>query len=74
MLFSEEADMAKEAAVFEAHGSYVLGLQFTQDGRTLISAGMDNLAHLVVGMAFSPDGKWLALGAADKKIRIWELT
>lgn len=28
---------------------------------------------VINGLAFSPDGSWLALGAADKKIRIWEL-
>ena len=33
----------KESIVFEAHGSYVLALCFTQDGQTLISAGMDNV-------------------------------
>jgi WD40 repeat protein len=27
----------------------------------------------VNGVAFSPDGKWLAVGAADKKIRIFEM-
>jgi WD40 repeat protein len=27
----------------------------------------------VNGMAFSPDGQWLAVGAADGKIRIWDL-
>jgi WD40 repeat protein len=27
----------------------------------------------VNGMAFSPDGCWLAVGAADGKIRVWEL-
>lgn len=36
----------QEVNVFEAHGSYVLGLRFTRDGRTLISAGMDNVVNL----------------------------
>ncbi|UCC65634.1 MAG: hypothetical protein JSV36_03125 [Anaerolineae bacterium] len=83
----------KERAVFEAHSSCVLGLLFTRDSRTLISAGMDNVVRLwsvsdwglvstfeghanstkaVNGMAFSPDGRWLAVGAADRKIRVWE--
>ena len=75
----------KEPTVFEAHASYVLGLLFTRDGQTLISAGMDNVVKLwsvpdwkligtksVGGMAFSPDGRWLAVGAADRKIRVWE--
>ncbi|MCH8838247.1 MAG: hypothetical protein IIA60_10690, partial [Candidatus Marinimicrobia bacterium] len=28
---------------------------------------------VINGMAFSSDGQWLAVGAADKKIRVWEL-
>jgi len=28
---------------------------------------------VINGVAFSPDGRWLAIGAADKKISIWEL-
>jgi WD40 repeat protein len=28
---------------------------------------------VVNGMAFSPDGGWFAAGAADRKIRVWEL-
>jgi len=27
----------------------------------------------VNGMAFSPDGSWLAVGAADRRIRVWEI-
>ncbi len=27
---------------------------------------------VVNGMAFSPDGRWFAAGAADRKIRVWE--
>jgi hypothetical protein len=36
----------QEPTVFEAHSSYVLGLLFTPDSRTLISAGMDNVVKL----------------------------
>ncbi len=32
--------------MFEAHDSYVLGLKFTQDGKTLVSGGMDNVVKL----------------------------
>jgi WD40 repeat protein len=28
---------------------------------------------VVNGMAFSSDGQWLAAGAADRKIRVWEM-
>lgn len=31
----------KEFAVFEAHENFALGISFTGDGKTLISAGMD---------------------------------
>jgi WD40 repeat protein len=36
----------KEQHVFEAHGSYVVDLCFTQDSQTLLSAGMDNVVRL----------------------------
>jgi len=29
--------------------------------------------RVINGMAFSPDGRFLAAGAADRKIRIWQL-
>jgi WD40 repeat protein len=29
--------------------------------------------NVVYGCAFSPDGRWLAAGAADGKIRVWPL-
>jgi WD40 repeat protein len=29
--------------------------------------------HVIYGCAFSPDGRWLAAGAADGKIRVWPL-
>jgi WD40 repeat protein len=28
---------------------------------------------VVSGMAFAPAGRWLAIGGADKKIRMWQL-
>ena len=36
----------KEIAVFSAHDSYVLDLQFTRDSGTLVSSGMDNVVKL----------------------------
>jgi WD40 repeat protein len=38
--------MYGEPAVFQAHSSYVIDLLFTPDGKTLISAGMDNIVKL----------------------------
>ena len=35
----------QEPTVFETHSSYVLGLLFARDGRTLVSAGMDDLVE-----------------------------
>ena len=29
---------------------------------------------VINGMAFSPDGRWFCAGAADKKIRVWDLS
>ena len=39
-------------------------------------ARLDKLAvgtKVLNGMAFSPDGRWLAVGAADRKIQVWQL-
>jgi WD40 repeat protein len=30
-------------------------------------------ARVIPAISFSPDGHWLAVGAADKKIRVWEI-
>jgi WD40 repeat protein len=27
----------------------------------------------ITSVTFSPDGQWLAVGAADKKIRLWKM-
>ena len=45
----------EKTALFEAHDSYVLGLQFTDDSQVLISAGMDN----VVKLWSVPKWKWI---------------
>jgi len=45
-LGDDGADQMTEPLVFEAHSSYALGVLFTPDGRTLISAGMDRLITL----------------------------
>jgi WD40 repeat protein len=29
---------------------------------------------VVSSMTYSPDGKWFAIGAADRKIRLWQLS
>jgi WD40 repeat protein len=31
-------------------------------------------ANVVNGLAFSPDGRLLAVGAADRKIRVWHVS
>jgi WD40 repeat protein len=36
----------QEPTIFKAHSSYVLGLLFTHDSRTLVSSGMDNVVKL----------------------------
>jgi WD40 repeat protein len=28
--------------------------------------------RVVSSMAFSPNGKWLAIGGADNKVRVWQ--
>ena len=35
-----------DVVIFEAHDSYVLALQFTNEDQTLVSAGMDNMIKL----------------------------
>jgi len=41
-------------AVIEAHRGHVLALRFTRDGRTLVSAGMDNVVRLWSVPAWEP--------------------
>jgi WD40 repeat protein len=79
----------REHAVFEAHSSYVLGLLFSRDGRTLVSAGMDNVVKLwsvpdwtpvrtfeghansINSISLSPDGRTLATGSTDATVKLW---
>ncbi len=45
---------------------------YDTDGWELI-AQLPISTNAVNGVAFSPDGRWLAVGAADKKIRVFEM-
>jgi len=38
-----------------------------------VQAKLPVSTKVVNGMAFSPDGQWLAAGAADRRIRLWSL-
>jgi WD40 repeat protein len=38
-----------------------------------LQADLPVSTKVVSAMAFSPDGRWLVVGAADNRIRIWAL-
>ena len=46
---------------------------FAVDALTALQAELPVSTHVVYGSAFSPDGRWLAAGAADGKIRVWAI-
>ncbi|MDX1436462.1 MAG: WD40 repeat domain-containing protein [Anaerolineales bacterium] len=78
-----------EPIVFQAHDNYVLALQFSHDGNTLISGGMDSLIrmwsvpgweqvrivegheHSVNTLALSPGGDYFISGSTDGTVRRW---
>lgn len=48
-------------------------VQLWSAGDLSLQAELPVSTKVINGIAFSLDGRWIAIGAADKKIRIWEL-
>lgn len=66
IVFSEDEQLA--AILLESRVDIMSVKDWTQIGEFAIKA------KSVGSAAFSPDGHWLAVGAADRKIRIWPMT
>jgi WD40 repeat protein len=49
-------------------------VQFWATGDWTVQQELPIGTSAVNSVAFSNDGHWLAVGAADKKIRVWSLT
>jgi WD40 repeat protein len=58
-----------EPIVIQAHDHYVIGTYFARQSPILITS----IAKAFYQISFSPDNQWLAIGAADRKVRIWPL-
>ena len=58
----------------------LIGFGSTYNKLTLVDVESKRIIHKenlppkgIYCVAFSPDGRWLVTGAADKRLRIWEL-
>ncbi|UCC76663.1 MAG: PD40 domain-containing protein, partial [Anaerolineales bacterium] len=60
-----------DAKVVAVGVDYHVLLYAVDDGKPMEDLPVE--AKGVYSVAFSPDGRWLACGSADKKIRVWEL-
>lgn len=83
------SDGGKLIAVLKGHGSRVLDVSFSTDGKAIATGSADGTARLwhrdgtllcifkhpspVTSVSFSPDGQILVTASADKIIRIWHI-
>jgi len=81
-----DAETGRELFMLKGHGGWVMNFAFSQDGKKLASASMDetvkiwslepgqvlaSMAGSGIRVAYSPDGVWLAQEAAGGAVQLW---